>query len=1772
MIDKARYSSRASSFTQADSSLVDYLRTRASKQPDLRAYIFLVDGEREEESLTYSELDCRARAIAAALQARVGKGERALLLYPPGLEFTAAFFGCLYAGVIAVPAYPPRLNRNLLRLQAIVRDAKATIVLAPDQIVFRARTLFDQNPELKTVQWLVTNQLAGGVEKKWSQGAINADDLAFLQYTSGSTGEPKGVMLTHANLLYNAAVISHVLDHKSTDKYASWLPTYHDMGFMAGVLQPLYAEVPVVLMSPASFLQRPARWLEAISRYKATTSGGPNFAYDLCIRKITEEQRAQLDLSSWTVAFNGAEPVRAETMENFVNRFAECGFRREAFYPCYGLAEATLMVSGGLKDAPSVNLFVSASGLERHLVSEEPRMGSGARGMVGCGATMPGQQVAIARPETMARCSPDEVGEIWVSGPSVAQGYWGNPMETERTFRARLADTGEGPFLRTGDLGFLRDGELFVTGRLKDLIIIRGSNYYPQDIELTVGGAHPALRAGLGAAFSVEILGEERLIVVQEINASRATSLDEVMRSIQQAVAEEHQLQAYAISLVKPATVPKTSSGKTQRRACRELFLADNLDPVKEWRAATEAPESLEEASLELAGAIRSRLAIALGLDPSQLVGDRPITQYGLDSMAAIELAHSIETDFGVKIDMADLLAGCSIDQIAALASRQAQEEGFSPGSVAASVRRDANEHPVSHGQKALWFLYRLTPDSAAYNIAVAVRIKGDLDKAALRDAFQTLVDRHASLRTTFFQINGEPFQRIHERAELCFQDEDASSWDEESLAERLTLDAYAPFCLEKGPLMRVSLLARSSQECVLLLAAHHIITDFWSLAALIDELGVLYQSLKRKEIATLAPVTSRYSDYAYWQQEMLAGERGERLWEYWKNRLAAASPLPNLPTDRPRPAVQTYRGGAVSFELPPELTRELKQLSLSEGATLYMTLLAAFQTTLYRWAGQEDILVGSPAHGRSQAEFARLVGYFVNPLVLRAELSATLTFEDLHAQTREETLKAFQHQDYPFGLLVEKLQPNRDPSYSPLFQVMFALQKSHLPRQEGIALFALGKDGAQMSLGDLLLESLAMKQEVAQTDLMLMMAEAGDLLAASFKYNADLFDRATIERLSGHFQQLLAGVVADSSRHVSAYPILTANERNRLLLEWNDTARKYPSGHCIHELFEAQAGQAPDAEAIVFANERLTYEVLNRRANQVARYLKGNGVGPEARVGICMARSLEMVIAALGVLKAGGAYVPLDPAYPRLRLEFMIEDAQVAVLLTGRSIFDRLPQTSARAICLDAQWDAIASESEANLDSGVMADNLAYVIYTSGSTGIPKGVAIEHRNAVTLLNWAGEVFPAEELSGVLASTSICFDLSIFELFVPLSWGGRVILAENAFELTTLPARDDVKLINTVPSAMTELVRAGGTPPSVIAINLAGEALPKTLVESLYQLANIERVRNLYGPSEDTTYSTYTLMESGERPTIGRPIANTRAYILDARMEPAPVGAPGELLMAGDGLARCYLNRPELTAEKFIPNPFSHNNGERLYQTGDLAKYQPGGNIEFLGRIDHQIKIKGFRIELGEIEAALNRHPLIKESIALLKEGTKDETRLVAYAVAKQQPPPSIAEINGSLREALPDYMIPSVITFLDRLPMTPNGKVDRKALSEIDLSHSRFQQTYAPPRTDLEWSIAGIWKELLQVESVGVNDNFFDLGGHSFLLLRAQSKLRDTLNCDLSVVEMLKYPTITLLARRISQAGDHTLTLNQDDDLAEKMKEGRGRLKKKLERGHMTR
>ncbi|HYG08482.1 MAG TPA: amino acid adenylation domain-containing protein, partial [Pyrinomonadaceae bacterium] len=1735
-------------------TLVDVLRWRATRQPDQVVYTFLSDGATAEVSLTYGELDRQAQLIGAQLQALGAPAERVLLLYPPGLEYIAAFFGCLYAGMIAVPAYPPRRNRMMLRLQSIVADAQASVALTTAPVLSRIAPLFSQNPYLQPLRWLTTESLVNNFEREWQEPSINGDNLAFLQYTSGSTSIPKGVMVSHRNLLHNEEHIKQVFRQTEESVIVGWLPLYHDMGLIGNVLQPLYLGARCILMSPTSFLQSPRGWLEAISRYRATTSGGPNFAYDLCIRKTTPEQRARLDLSSWRVAFNGAEPIHHETLERFAAAFEPCGFNPSAFHPCYGLAEATLLVSGGGHDGRPLIKAVEAEALADNRVVEATDDREGARLLVGCGQSLPEHRVIVVNPERLAECAPDEVGEIWVAGQSVAGGYWNNAAETKETFEAYLADTAEGPFLRTGDWGFIRDGELFVTGRLKDLIIIRGRNHYPQDIERTVERCHPSLRPGCGAAFAVEISGEECLAIVQEVESRQRPDLDEVIRSIREAVSEEHELQTYAVVLLKPGSIAKTSSGKIQRHLSRTKFLERSLEGLAEWRGnpgAESEEETLEPAApvaLDGEAAVRewlvSHLAARLRIPASEIDVEQPITRYGLDSLMTIELKNSLEAGLGVRLRMSDLLQSHSIAQLAAQAADSLETKAVNFNALNASSETLVG-HPLSRGQQSFWFLHQLASQSTANNIANAIRIRADLDTAALRRAFQSLCDRHPSLRTTFDSIEGQPTQHIHDHLELSFQEEDASTWSEALLHERLSEASRRSFDLELGPLLHVSLFRRSETEHVLLLVVHHIIVDFWSLAVLMQELSVLYEAEKNGEPVTLEPLALQYTDYVRWQEEMLSSAEGDRLWEYWQKQLAGDLPVLNLPFDRPHPAMPTDRGAFCSFSLNESLTRRLKALGRDQGATLYMTLLAAFYTLLYRYTSQTDIIVGSSTAGRNWGALSGVVGYFVNPVVLRARPAAQNTFIDFLRQVRETVLAAFEHQEYPFSLLVERLHPERSELRSPLFEVMFVFQKPPLLHENGLASFAIDGINAQMQLGDLTFESMALKERGVQFPLTLMVAENGEELAASFEYDTDLFDELTIERLASHFQILLAALAADPHQPISVPALISEAERRELLFEFNDTARDYQPHTSLHHMFEAQAERTPHAVALVHDTTEITYRELNQRADRLAQHLRRLGLPLEHPVAVCLPRSVDLVVSLLAVLKAGAAYLPLDPAYPQPRLRYMVEDAEASLLITHQHLRSLLPPLPL-VICLDDEAAMAADPLSAEADSPppVSPDNLAYIIYTSGSTGRPKGVCIRHRSAVTLLHWAHDTFSPTQLQCVLASTSVCFDLSVFELFVPLSCGGTVLLADNALSLPELAGRDRVTMINTVPSAMAELCRLRAIPDGVRVVNLAGEALKRGLVEEVYASGSgVEAVYNLYGPTEDTTYTTWEMVARGGEgePSIGRPVANTQVYILDEELRVVPTGGRGEIYIGGDGLARGYMNQPGLTAEKFVPDPYGQVSGGRLYRTGDVGRHLRDGRIDYLGRGDQQVKVRGYRIELGEIEAALAEHEGVREAVVVVREEGEGEKRLVAYVVLERggqgsQAGAASRELQRYIRERLPEYMVPAVIVELDEMPLTVNGKVDRLALPAPEWYDERGRDFIAA-RTPVEEMLTAIWSEVLGVGQIGVSDNFFDLGGHSLLATQVVSRVRTAFSVDVALRQLFKHPVMADFALVIESA-----------------------------------
>ncbi len=1749
--------------TKKISNLIELLQRRAAQQPLRKAYTFLEDGEAEEINLTYEQLERRARAVAARLQAIRAEGERVLLLYPPGLEYISAFWGCLYAGAIAVPAYPPRQNRSLQRLQSVAADAQSTLALTTSSLLSKVDAFGSQCAELKHMRWLATETIPDEVAEQWRSPAVGRDDLAFLQYTSGSTSMPKGVMVTHGNLLDNERMIQESFRQTEQSVIVGWLPLYHDMGLIGNVLQPVFVGARCVLMSPVSFLQKPFRWLSAISRYRATTSGGPNFAYDLCVRKIGSAERERLDLSTWEVAFNGAEPVRAATLEAFAEAFAPCGFRREAFRPCYGLAEATLLVSSeaATHGAPLVKA-VAAEALQNNLATEVDEDSAGARPLVSCGRPPTGQEIYIYRPETLTECLPGEIGEICVSGANVTKGYWNRPEETARTFHSHIATGRTQPLLRTGDLGVMLDGNLFVTGRLKDLIIVRGRNHYPHDIERTVEQSHPALRLGGGAAFTVEVGGEERLVVAQEVNIRRELDTEEIARAIAEAVSEEHELQVHAVTLLKTGSIPKTSSGKIQRHACREKFLAQTLDAVGRWelpapfaqgegRTSIAEPDAHNVESVE--AWLRAEVAAQLGVRSADIDVERPISDYALDSLAAIELTHRIEARLGVVLPMVSLLKSPSIAEVAA----QTQLAATNAKATHIDVQTPASplSHTLSSGQQALWFLYQLAPETSAYNISSAVRVTSALDVPALRRAFQRLVDRHPSLRSTFSTRSDAPIQHILDYAEVSFQEIDAAGLSEEALNSLLVAEAERPFDLVQGPLLRVQLFARAEDEHIVLIVVHHIVADFWSLSVLTNELGILYTAELNGTPAQLSSNQLQYADYVRRQEEMLAGAEGEKLWGYWREQLAGELPSLNLPTDYTRPPIQTYRGNSEAFKLSEEVTRGLKDLSRAHGATLYMTLLAAFQTLLHRYTGQEDLLVGSPTAGRNQNGLSGVIGYFVNPVVLRGRPSGAATFTSFLEQTRQTVLSAFAHQDYPFPLLVERLQPERNFSRSPLFQVMFILQKAHLLNEEGLTAFALGEAGAHVKLGALELESMALEQRVSQFDLTLAIVESGDTLAASLQYNTALFEPSTIRRMGEHFQTLLHGIVSQPQKRLSELPLLTERERRQLLVEWNQTAPVEAQELCLHQLFEEQARRTPHAVALVTETERVTYAQLDARANRLAQHLRSLGAAPEQFVALLLEREAEMVVSLLAVLKTGAAYLPLEPTYPHERLRFMLAETGAHLLVTqqrllalaGELLCDN-PQPP-HVLCLEQAQQALLSRPETAPETPVVSGNMAYVIFTSGSTGRPKGVVINHHSAVVMARWAGASFTPAQLSGVLASTSICFDLSVFELFAPLSVGGTVILAADALALPHLTAASEVTLVNTVPSAMAELVRDNLLPETVRTVNLAGEALSRELVEALYATGTVAEVFNLYGPSEDTTYSTYALIASGEEraPVIGKPLSLTQVYILDAWGEPVPVGVAGELYLGGDGLARGYWRRPEMTAERFVPHPFAEG-GARLYRTGDLVKWNERAEVEYLGRLDSQVKVRGFRIELGEVEAVLRRGAGVREAAVVLS-GEGADKRLVAFLVFEQAEEGETRErtaeertreVREWMREQVPVYMVPQTMIIVAELPLTANGKVNRRELTVragVEQQERGGEREVREARTETEAGVVELWREVLGVERVSVEDNFFEVGGHSLLATRLMSQVRRRFGVEVELRRFFERPSVEDLAQMVELA-----------------------------------
>ena len=1006
----------------------------------------------------------------------------------------------------------------------------------------------------------------------------------------------------------------------------------------------------------------------------------------------------------------------------------------------------------------------------------------------------------------------------------------------------------------------------------------------------------------------------------------------------------------------------------------------------------------------------------------------------------------------------------------------------------------------LSRGQEALWFLHQMAPESFAYNVAFTAIVHSPLDVAALERAFARVVGRHEMLRTTFESLGKAPVQRVHDTVPVRFEEVDGRGWSREQVVGALSRIHERPFDLSKGPVFRLAVVQNAEGGSAVLFTVHHIAFDGWSMGLLLDEWFSNYAAETTGVAAVPAPLPLRYADYVRWHEDLLRGPQGAAMWAYWERQLAGLPVSLDLPLDHLRPAVQSFSGATHEFRIEPALAAALRDLARQRGATLFMVLLAAFQALLRRYTGQDDLVVGSPTAGRSRMEFEGLIGYFVNPVVLRGDLSGDPPFLECIDRARTVVVDALRNADFPFPLLVERLHPPRDASRSPLFQVDFNLVKTD---QVGVA--SLGGGGAlsRSLMGGLEVTPFALRQQEGQFDLTLEAFDTGGLILSTLKYATDLFEPKTIERMAGHLKRLLEGIVASPGSRISDLPLLTPAEEEQLT-GWNANAQSYP-GQCVHELIVEAARRDPDRIAAECGSARLTARELEDRSGRLAGHLRGLGVGPDVLVGIFMERSLDMLVGVLGILRAGGAYVPLDPAYPADRLSYMIEASGARVVVTQRVLSESLPTGGLTAVCVDddADWGSVPPRPAVPSDPG----DVAYVIFTSGSTGQPKGVAVTHRSLVNLLtSMAGQpgLTPRDTL---LSVTTLSFDIGTLELFLPLLVGARLVLVErddaaDGRAIADHLTKSGATVMQATPATWRLLLEAGWSGTPGLKILCGGEALPRDLANELLRRA--AEVWNVYGPTETTIYSSGWRVTGSDGPVpIGGPIANTTLHVLDHHSNRVPIGVSGELFIGGDGLARGYWGRPDLTAERFVPDPFAKEPGARLYRTGDVARRLADGSIECLGRLDHQVKVRGFRIELGEIEASLRRHPGIEGAVVLAQDVAGGDRRLVAYLAHGSSGQPNVTGLRTHLKASLPAYMIPSSFVFLDRLPLTPNGKLDRKALAALESGHTSAAKAYVAPRTPTEAFIAELWQELLGLERVGVRDNFFDLGGHSLLAMR---------------------------------------------------------------------
>ena len=1673
-----------------DKSISERFEEQVRKHPDRTAV------KVENRAVAYSELNRFANRIGRAILSQPGGSAAPIaLLLQKDASMIAAMLGVLKAGRAYVPLDPAHPQQ---RFQRLLDDAGSELVITDNRCGHLAERLTNSSRRLLNIDEHTLHFSTDNLDL-----AVSGDTPCYLIYTSGSTGQPKGVVQTHRSVLHNIKWHTNSL----------WLCAHDRFTLLASCAAgQSVTDIYAALLNGATLYP-----------FDIRREGFAGLAALLVNEEITVYHSSASVFSYFADSLRGDEKF---PKLRFIKLGGEAVSKKEValYRKCF--SAGCILVN---------TLSATESGTICQYLLDTNTTVSG--NIVPVGYPVDDRQVLLLN-ENGQEAGPDETGEIFVDSSYLALGYWHQPDTTSAAFSATSVDNGRRRY-RTGDLGRKdRSGCITYLGRKDSRVKISGHTIEVAEVEAALRGV-----AGIAdvAVVAREHQGERKLVAyaVPALNADLNPS---ALRKLLADALPDHMVPSSFITL---DALPRTPNGKVAREELPEPGASrPNLD------TAFIAPQSPVERTL--ATVLSEVLGISgigvndnfFDLGGSSLMAARAMSR--LQKLLDVDIPMRVFFETPTLAGLAQAVTRISekkndkTSRLRALSQPEDSSDGNNPAKLpseefAHPLRREAkaslssSKHgpiPLSFPQARLWFLAQLDPASPAYNISRAVHIKGALNLDALHLALNDLVARHEPLRTVFRWIDDAPTQEVLPKFDLAINTVDFSGLESQRQKEEvwrsLRADARRTFNLSNDLPIRTTVYRCSEQEHWLLLVIHHIAIDGWSMGVLFRELSELYESYSNGSASQLAELPVQYTDFARWQRELARDEFLGKGLNYWKGRLATAPPLLALPVDHPSPELQNGAGSNESLTLSTGLTESLRALSKRAGVSLFMTLLAAFQVLLGRYTGETDISVGTAVANRPEVQLEPLIGFFVNTLVLRTDLSGEPSFQELLQRVREVALEAYAHQAIPFEKVVEALQPNRSLRHSPLFQVMFILNNT--PRN------SLRVPGADT-------EDFKIENGSAKFDLTLSITDAGPNLTGHLEYSTELFDADTIRRMLRHFETLLDAVVRSPDQSISTLPILPEDEWQKISIEWNNTEKEYASV-CIHELFEAQVARTPDAVAVRDENVSITYIELNRRANQLARHLVSLGVARETLIGVCMERSVQAVVALLGVLKTGAAYIPLDPIFPEERLAYTLEDSGAAVLLTETALTEKLPSLNVRILCTDADSIAIAQHSAENLARPISPQNLAYTIYTSGSTGRPKGVEVTHQNVVNLLSSMAAKPGLNSQDRLLAVTTFSFDIAGLEVFLPLAVGAQVILANkettlDGSSLLKLASSSGATVMQATPVTWRLLLEAGWKGQPALKILCGGEALPRELAN---QLAGCGEVWNMYGPTETTIWSAASRITAGTGPvSIGPPIQNTQFYILDRQNQPLPIGVPGELYIGGDGVARGYRNQPELTAKNFISNPFRGEAGARLYKTGDLARYLPDGSIEFLGRRDDQVKIRGFRIELGEIEAALTRHPDLRTATVIVREQLAGGKRLVAFATLRGNSEPSFEELRNFLKTKLPEYMLPSKFEFLPTLPLTPSGKVDRRALPTAEHPGPESNREYAAPRTDLEKKLARIWADLLKLDRVGIHDNFFDLGGYSLLAVKLLKAVEKLSSVNVSLASLFRAPTIKELADLLS-------------------------------------